>query len=60
MWSLRLRFDTFPTSLFCHRLDNVHWTESQQLLMEVQSQDGRLLYDLHSPQCDTGPFRRGF
>lgn len=32
-----LRFDNLPTSLFCHWLDNVHWTESQRLLMEVQS-----------------------
>lgn len=32
-----LTFDSLPTSLFCHRLDNMHWTESQQLLMEVQS-----------------------
>lgn len=30
-------FDSLPTSLFCHRFDNMHWTESQQLLMEVQS-----------------------
>lgn len=32
-----LRFDNLPTSLFCHWLDNVHWKESQRLLMEVQS-----------------------
>lgn len=25
-----LRFDNLPTSLFCHRLDNMHWTEPQQ------------------------------
>lgn len=53
-----LELDGRPTSLFCHRLDNMHWKESQQLLMKYnQSQDGHLLYDLHSPrQSDIGSF----